>query len=343
MSGDTTEHDLPAAAAAPVHVDRPVDGIDPLHGAEFQAVGCGCAIAHHGEILQGVFAGADGRLRPGLVTMPCNALRSVAVFAATSGDLSVEPAWRIKALAAARLTLAFLGRPHTGGMLTLRANIPVRWGLGSSTSDVVAAIRAVAAACQEPLSHELEAELAVRSEVASDSVMFEDRAVLFGQREGVIIEDLGSGLPPLDVVGLNLDPAGLGIDTLQLKTAAYSPPEIDQFGELLQQLRDALLRQDAQLVGEVASSSARINQRYLSKPGFEFLESVVEAVGAAGLQVAHSGCVAGLLFDARAPDAESRIAAASRQLAAAGLRSAFRFSTHRHPATAAVAAAGFRG
>jgi uncharacterized protein involved in propanediol utilization len=295
---------------------------------EFQAVGCGCSIAHHGEILQGVFAGADGRLHRGLVTLPCEVLRSVAVFdARAGGDLAVEPAWRVKALEAARLTLAYLGWPQASGVLTVRANIPVCWGLGSSTSDVLATIRAVAHSHRRSLTAESEAALAVRAEAASDSVMFEDRTVLFGQREGLILEDLGSALPALDVLGLSLDPTGRGVDTLRLPPAEYSHAEIDQFETLLKQLRHGVAMADAQTVGLVASASARINQRHLAKPHFDLLERLVEAVGAVGLQVAHSGSVAGFLFDSHIDEKEERMAAARQRLGELGFLSVLHFRT----------------
>src|SRR3954471_6923601 len=96
---------------------------EPRPLAELPVVGYGHSTAHHGEILQGVFEGPDGVLCRGLVTLPCQMLRSFAVFTAEPGPLSIEPAWRVKAQKAARLTLERLGMGHTGGHLRVHSNI----------------------------------------------------------------------------------------------------------------------------------------------------------------------------------------------------------------------------
>jgi uncharacterized protein involved in propanediol utilization len=79
------------------------------------------------------------------------------------------------------------------------------------------------------------------------------------------------------------------------------------------------------LVGRVASASAGINQRYLPKPHFSELMRLSEDVGAAGLQVAHSGTVAGLLFDPRRPELEARVGRAEHGLDRLGISDRWRF------------------
>jgi len=291
--------------------------------------GYGQSMAHHGEILQGVFEGPDGLPHRGLVTLPCQTLRSFAIFAAEAGaGLRVEPSWRVKALRAARLTLDLLEQHDVGGQLTIRANIPVRWGLGSSTSDVLAAIRAIAYAFETRLQPKVVAEIAVRSEVASDSLMFEDRAVLFAQRDGLVLEDFSRELPPIDVLGFNADGTGNGVDTLLLPPAEYSWWEVQAFRPLVGLLRRAIHDQDARLLGQVASASARINQRYLAKPRFDAIERLVEESGAVGLQVAHSGSVLGFLFDALAHDKDGQIELAHARLGELGFPWIWHFTNH---------------
>jgi uncharacterized protein involved in propanediol utilization len=233
----------------------------------------------------------------------------------------------VKALSAARLTFAYLDLPLVEGVLTVHADIPVGWGLGSSTSDVIAAIRAVACAFQRRLAPEVLAEIAVQAEVASDSVMFEDRAILFAQRDGLVLEEFPLGLPALEVLGVNTDLDGSGIDTLLMRPAEYSQWEVEAFRPLLGLLRRALHNQDAKLLGRVASASARINQRHLPKPYFDHFERLGEEVGAVGLQVAHSGSVIGILFDGTSPDTEERIEEARAKVAEMEFGSSWRFTT----------------
>jgi uncharacterized protein involved in propanediol utilization len=288
--------------------------------------GIGRAGAHHGEILQGVFS-IDRALVRGLVTLPCPLYESEAhvVLERAGPEIRVVPAWKVKAGRAARLALDALGLAQAGARVTLGGDVPVSHGFGSSTSDVVATVRGVCAAAGRELENVEIARLAVRAEVASDPLMF-DRAVLFAQRDGALLEDFGMPVPAFDVVGFWTSGEAAGVSTLGLPPASYSPREIAQFDELRDQLRSGVDRGDAYAVGLVATASARINQRHLPLPGLEQLMLIMAAVGAAGLQVAHSGNVAGLLFDQQERDSGSKVAEAERLLAACGITQTWRFT-----------------
>jgi uncharacterized protein involved in propanediol utilization len=241
------------------------------------------------------------RLHHGLISLPCGIFQSEAVFIPDlTAKVRVEPGWKVKALKAAELTLASIDpqRRHLyGGLLEIRSNIPVGWGLGSSSSDVTAAIRAVADSFRRELSAKEIALLAVQAETASDSMMFGDDVVVFAQREGVVIEELGGALPELEVLGFNTDPTGSGVDTLCSSPAHYSWWEVEAFRPMLGLLRYAVRTRNPRLIGQVACASAYINQQHLPKPHFQKLERLKNLVHAVGLQVAHSGTVVGLLFD----------------------------------------------
>jgi uncharacterized protein involved in propanediol utilization len=291
------------------------------------AIGWGAATAHHGEILQGVFEDPPGRLRRALVSLGCSIFHSQARFEADgSACLRIEPPWKVKARRAAELTLSACRAPM-GGSLTIDSDIPPGWGLGSSTSDVLAAVRAVTEVLGCNIGAEAVARIAVTAETASDSTILGNRAVLFAHREAVIIEDFGRTLPPLDVLGFNTDPSGAGIDTLSFPRARYTWWEIEAFRPLLGLMRKAVQDQDARLCGRVASASARINQRYLPKPHMDRLERLIEETGAAGLQVAHSGTIAGLLFDASDTDLRDRFDLGRAVVRELGFAPIWRFST----------------
>jgi uncharacterized protein involved in propanediol utilization len=259
-------------------------------------IGVGIAYGHHGELLQGMFSCGE-RLSRGLITLPCPLFWSRATF--QPGHLpgvNVTPAGRQKARRAAELTLAHFG-VQIGGSLCLHSNIPARIGLGSSTADVTATIRAVTACLGKQLTAEEIARFAVATEIAADSTMFGSRAVLFAQREGAVIEDFGCEFPMLEVLGFNSAPRSPGIDTLEFTPATYSAREIALFDALRAQASAAIRAGDAHALGEVASASARINQAHLPIAQFEQLEGLTAATHALGLVIAHSGTVAGLLFD----------------------------------------------
>jgi len=293
----------------------------------------GHAHGHHGEILQGAFRVNGGLIR-GLVTLHCPALWSEATVALerdAAGGLQVEPRWKTKALRAVGLTLDRLGIQDVGGAVTIASNIPPGHGYGSSTSDVAAAIDATLRALRHSLARETIAELAVAAEGASDAT-FWDQPVLFAQRRGHVIEDYKSPLPPMEVLAFHTAPDGTGIDTLALPVPRYDDGEIERFEQLRSSLRVALARCDARGVAAVATESARLNQRHLSQPGFDEITATARRVGAIGVQVAHSGEVGGLLFEA-GPGSEGSIERARDELEGRGLRP-WRFNPRRVPAAA---------
>jgi uncharacterized protein involved in propanediol utilization len=245
----------------------------------------------------------------------------------TTGVVSVDPIWRIKAKRAAEVTLVALDAEAMGGSLRVRSNVPTAWGLGSSTSDVTSTIRAVAEAMRVKLTGEAIAKLAICAEAASDPLMLGERAVLFGHRSGVVIEDFGGSLPQLEVLGFNTDPANKGVNTLKLKPARYSWWEIEAFRPLVGLLRQAVLTQNPRLVSRVASASARINQRHLRTPKFDHIEKLADEAEAIGVQVAHSGTVAGLLFDPADANNAERINCARAKLQEFHFNSIWHFHT----------------
>ncbi|HVG44233.1 MAG TPA: hypothetical protein VM890_05860 [Longimicrobium sp.] len=286
--------------------------------------------AHHGEIVQGLFYSAEGQLEHGLVTLPCRLFRTGACFRPLrSGPLTVEPGDRPRARTAARFTLDALGRTGWGGALRIESNIPLRWGCGSSTADVLATVRAVADAFGAELAPEWIARICVAAETASDSLMFApERAVLFAQRRGNVLLELGGPLPPVRVLGFNTED-GHGVETLSLPPMAYSTWEAEAFQPMLGLLRRAVERQDAALLGRVATASTLITQRHRPKRQMPQLLRLAEEVGALGVQVAHSGTVAGLLFEPGG--AAERIERARAGLRRLDVRDSWEFSPHPVP------------
>jgi uncharacterized protein involved in propanediol utilization len=132
------------------------------------------------------------------------------------------------------------------------------------------------------------------------------------------LEVLGPQLPPMLVLGCDTAPEER-VDTLRLPPAPYDSAEIAQFGVLRAALRRAVAKPDVALLGRVATGSARINQRYLPKPHLDELLRLGAEHGACGVQVAHSGTVAGLIFDAQAEEVASNISRCADALVRAGL------------------------
>lgn len=292
--------------------------------------GIGTALApiHHGEILQGVFT-VDGQLKRGLVTLPCDLYIVRAHFAISDEPrIIVSPGWKRKAERAAQLTLAMLAddsRPSLGGRLDIISKVPLGQGFGSSTSDVLAAIWAIANAFSAKLPAAVVAKLAVEAETASDSLMFGNSSVLFAHRDGEVIEDFKDYLPRVWVVGFFARPKQVEIDTLALTPARYSRRDIEIFQHLRSDLREAILKNNTELLGRVATASAEINQRYLPIPQLAEIKAIGKAAGAVGLQVSHSGNIAGLLFDASDKDIVQRVNCSKTMLGDIGFNEQWQF------------------
>lgn len=276
------------------------------------------AIGHHGELVQGLFEDDGARLRRALVSLPCRQLKSKARFTANNSDrVSVEPASREKARRAAELTIKAFGRPGTGGNLAIDSNIPIGRGMGSSTADVLASIQAVLDwlgidAATDDVMH-----IAVSAETACDSTLFKQQAALFAHRDGVVMECFRRPLPPIDFISIDTTP-DMTVDTLEFEPARYDALEIETFRPLRSLLRTAIKNGDARMLGRVATASARINERFLPKPRLKEIEMIGTRFDAIGIQVAHSGTVVGLMFDAKDENASVNIDRAADALRRSG-------------------------
>jgi uncharacterized protein involved in propanediol utilization len=306
ISSPATVHDLR-------DLERPPAGFD---------VGVGYAPSHHGELLQGVFEDDTGQLRRALVTLPLPDRGSRAVFYPSQSHWGVVGTPDLtKSRRAALLTLREFSThpsPAKGGRVEITSNVPRSVGMGSSTSDVTATIRAVADYHGVSLSREEVARLAVLAELAADSIMIDDRVVLFAHRDGVVLETLGHSLPPMVVVGCDLAP-GEQVDTLAMTPAEYDDRDVGAFQVLRGSLRRAIATEDVALLGRVATASARLNQRFLYKPRLEPVLEICLRHGGCGVQIAHSGTVAGLIFDARSPEVDTAVLGCVDELRGLGL------------------------
>ncbi len=282
-------------------------------------------IGHHGEILQGVFHTEGGKPVRALVTMPFHGGGTTAFAQLTTEDgIRVFPAGRWKAFRAAELTRKAL-RIKAGLRITLSSDLPPGLGMGSSTADVVSTIHAIAGAAGRQLSESRVAGLAVQAEKAADSLMFQSKVVLFAQREGRVIEALGSRLPSMIVVGCCCDDGT--VETLDQALIEYTPADQRDFEQLRSRIRAAVRDDDASALASVATDSALINQRYIPKRRFSEFMGVAQRGGALGVQISHSGTVAGMIFDGRDPESVERAALARRMLSLRALEPNWSFRT----------------
>jgi uncharacterized protein involved in propanediol utilization len=109
------------------------------------------------------------------------------------------------------------------------------------------------------------------------------------------------------------------VDTLAFPPAEYGDAEVGAFQVLRAAFRRAVATEDVALLGRVTTASARINQRFLPKPALEDLLELCLRLGGSGVQVAHSGTVAGLIFDAAQPGLDQCVHECMAGITALGL------------------------
>ncbi len=286
--------------------------------------------SHHGELLQGIFEGNDSKLHRGLITLKFNTYSSTAIFIKDSSmeKIRIFPENKVKSLKAAEITLSHIQKnKKCGGYLILKSNIPEEMGFGSSTSDVVASIKAIMIAFNTQLSPEKIAEIAVNAEGASDAIMFEE-CVLFAQREGKILENYHVLLPSFCIIGFN-DSNGETVNTLDYEPANYNLDEINTFKILKGLFEYAIKTKDKELIGMISTTSAKINQKYLPKPHFNEILEIANLTKALGVQVAHSGTLVGLLFPDNIINQENKLEEVKSYLRKIGITDVWIFNTGR--------------
>ena len=243
-----------------------------------------------GELVQGQSVNGDDFL----VTLPVNMWSEVRLeLDFNSSAIQNFPASKDKARSAVRKTLDYLGYSTLGAKLYVSSEIPEGKGMASSTADIVAACRATAQTLGQELSPEEISSIAIEIE-PSDGVMYPG-VVCYNYRRGALIESLGK-LPPIDILTLDL---GGHVDTLRFNSIPknYTAEELEILCQAYELVKAGIREQSLEIIGRAATMSARVNQRLLPKPHLEILIEISAKYNAFGVCIAHSGTVAGLLFE----------------------------------------------
>lgn len=265
---------------------------------------------HFGELVQGRL-GPEGPVA--LVTLGCPALVSRARFR-PGGPLEITGAETGKVRRAVEALIA-RHAPGTGGRLDLDRPTPPGAGAGSSTADILGALRAVAAAIGTVLTPDEEAQLCLAAEGAVDPLMH-GSDVIFASRRAEVVEVLAP-LPRLVVVGGFAGPG-----------RATDPADADfpDMTAAFEMLRAAAGAGDAAGIAAAARISARANQARNPNPAWETVLALGAAHGALGPVVSHTGSAIGLIL----PEGTGTAALAAG-LAALGLDGVIAFATRRAP------------
>ncbi|CAL2089881.1 Threonine kinase in B12 biosynthesis [Tenacibaculum sp. 190524A02b] len=290
-------------------------------------IGKGHSFCHHGELLQGVFYCENlQEYVYGLTTLKCNLFSSRAMFIPNNtGKINITPTVNKKSKKAAELMIKYLNK-NVGGDIFIQSNIIPKLGFGSSTADILSTMLAISDLYEVELTEDVLAKLAVKSEIASDSIMYQND-ILFAQKKGVVIEEFKKKLPTMIVLGFDEAPENNGFDTVSMKPLQYSTQEKAEFQKLRLLLSEAAEKQDVNLLGEVATRSALVNQKYYPKKNLEKIIQIKDEKKASGVQISHSGDLVGLIWDPTTPFLHERIEESKQKLKNINIKSFWIFET----------------
>lgn len=276
-----------------------------------------------GELVQGMTGGVDF-----LVTCPINQFSraTVSVFKCNQAERPVHgvdhlPKTRDAVYSALGQLRELLGVTGLVANVSISNPIPVGKGMGSSSADITAAVHATGEAVGVPFSPEAVAQIALAVE-PTDGVMFPG-IVMFDHRRGRIVDILGDP-PPMEAIVID---RGGQVDTLEFNLvdrAAKWSSVADATQEALELIREGIRRSDPELVGRGATISARAGSPEGAVPWVEWASDFAAAIGAAGVNVAHSGTVVGVLLDARKRHSKPAFREAQREFASAASVQHFR-------------------
>ena len=276
-----------------------------------------------GELVQGMTGGVDF-----LVTCPINQFsRATATVSRSDGDsqrvrgIDHLPKTRQAVTATLSHLQECLGTTGLVADVTIANPIPPGKGMGSSSADITAAAHATAQAAGVLLSPETISSIALAVE-PTDGVMFPGIA-MFDHRHGKILELLGDP-PPMEVIVID---RGGQVDTLefnQIDRSQHWTSVVDATSEALELIREGIRRSDPELVGRGATISARAGSPDGAAPWVERASNFADAIGAVGVNVAHSGTVVGILLDARKRHSKPAFRDALREFASAASVQHFR-------------------
>lgn len=303
--------------------------IETLQDIPGERLGIGQGKGHFGEYLQGHFDDINGDLidRACLAVplvshiddidlhkddevyyqLPYASSGSIAIFVPEEDEkLEVEPKHKILSKKATEQTLDLLGKKEYGGLLKIITRGKTSMGLGTSTSDIVASMRAVSESFGVHLENDLIAKKSVEIELASDGIMY-DNATLFVTTKGIVLEDYGINYPEVEILGFNSNHTEKGINTLDIPPRRYNKLEKKQLMDLRNRLGSALTNRDFNTLGKISISSAKLNQRFVEKPYLEEIVKLASDNSAAGVVIAHSGTMMGIMFDPKKMPESSKL------------------------------------
>lgn len=243
-----------------------------------------------GELVQGTVDGCNF-----LITCPIDVYSQASVIA---GSPAGEIAYGSKVQEAIEKTLEYLqlDKDDHNFYISVKTGLPVGKGMASSSADLGAVIQALALHFGRLLRPDEIADIALSIE-PTDAVFFPG-ITMFDHLYGKVRRYLGS--PPEITIAV-FDTGG-EVDTLSFNKRSdlvrLNRAKSLQVRQAMDFVQRGIKTGDARLIGRGATLSARANQNILYKHHLETFIHIGGKFGAVGVNIAHSGTILGILFEA---------------------------------------------
>lgn len=245
-----------------------------------------------GELAQGIFNGSDI-----LITCPISWYSKIEID--FSRPDPVDEKQNYKSYQAVRALLAEY-KLEQDFTLKINSQLPRGKGMASSSADIAAALAAAGSALALDVSAQEIREIALAIE-PTDGV-FLPGITAFDHIKGTVCEELGE--PPK--IRLAVFDFGGEVDTIAFNKrddlTEMRLQKKDQFMEAYDLVKEGIATKNPVLIAKGATISALANQVILPKPDLEKIILIGNTYGALGVNVAHSGTVAGIMFAADVAD-----------------------------------------
>lgn len=249
--------------------------------------GRGTAPGTCGEFAQGILSSG----MPFHVTCPINKSATVVASLRSANVLEIlglgEHHRKLELAIQYTVELLDLG----GVEVTVRhwSDLDIGKGMGSSTADVLAGVRAIAAAADESLTPETEGRVAAMVE-SSDGSMYPGISAV-NHKTCELVEGW-DWYPEFVIVMLVPNNS---VDTASIPFHGQERL-VEDYDDLFGRMNRAVQRRSIAEFAEQSTRSALLNDEFLLNPYSRNLRSRLDEFGALGLNVGHTGTVCGLLF-----------------------------------------------
>lgn len=239
-----------------------------------------------GELVQGTIEGVDFH-----ITCPVDRYSHVTAALYRGGGVHV-PDGLEKTESAVRKCLETIG-DGCGVEIRVASDLARGKGMASSTADIVASIVATHKlfGCEPSLETITKIALSIEP---TDGTYFSG-IVAFDHRQGRMYEAVGPA-PPVEIVVLEPPHA---VDTVRFNRDKHERGSMNEMliKEAFEMAAEGIRGPDIRLLGEAATLSAQLNQSILKKEELDDVVRVCRQKGGAGVNIAHSGTVMGMMAE----------------------------------------------